>query len=1014
MENSREIPGIDGLLARFHSQDRISLRGLQGFLLRAASKRAEFRIRLEQGRARWLEVVRHSLEEAVSEVPTNPVRLGRNLLATAHGETLPFWRHAMEGGALAPLGGASVLERALEAAEARVEPRDERCVRALAALARARDATALELMPIAEGSWPITLPLIESMPDTEARESLSALLTGDLFAGYDGNRNPSKATFRRVASAVEALLARRPRLMFGIRAFEALPTKLSDQFKSVDAVVSPAALAKRRRSQARTARKAEEAKAVIARESAVLSQAIDALFAAATSGGTQDWAPIANSMRPIGMSAKGRQAETLRQRFHAQFETRAEQWHLLAAAPEPVQQAIGRAKFGQAAALAAFLALPREAQMDLGAAKVRSHIGGSRQRSPRQLLLEFVALAVDRYLKAGRHESAVRARLWADWGPSAQPEARDAWNPVFSAARELCDDEFHHLASWLRTAPPEDSVGFVRHQSRWLDRNVADTDFVAEALGLWDSSITALLLCGGDVRRLEIAWKTLQSSAFRRNRPLYPFRHVLAAKNLLDAAGGTIADLVACEGPMTLGVELTLDLLEGNLDASRAALVIAQTMARDDGAATLERLAGGNGGALARTPFDSALGLFLAGKGKLDRALAEAIWRGKLTRGWREALHLCEVRPEAFADFAVRDVAAADLIAFLLDHGRAIDAFHRRMDLKTRHGALGRLRTQFSDEPTKLAVAELAVFAGLREIPLLFALAREAKRQPDAAPGTCFDSRYRTYSIPKRSGGTRTITAPEDGLKHLQRMLLEGAFDPVSLHDAAHGFRRGRSILTNANAHVGRELVVNVDIKGFFPSTLHEAVLSACFKVDEGAISAPAALLLADICCFDGALPTGAPTSPAIGNIVLRRADRAIATVAARYGISYTRYADDLTFSGDGSTKRILPFVRKVLSDCGYELDDKKTQLYRKGRQQLVTNLVVNDRANLRRSDRRRLRAAIDHRCRGAEVTWRGRPIDDSELAGRLALLAMIDRERADEHRTRLKAEAAAWGAGHD
>ena len=171
------------------------------------------------------------------------------------------------------------------------------------------------------------------------------------------------------------------------------------------------------------------------------------------------------------------------------------------------------------------------------------------------------------------------------------------------------------------------------------------------------------------------------------------------------------------------------------------------------------------------------------------------------------------------------------------------------------------------------------------------------------------------------------------------------------------------------------------------------------------------AKLLADICCYRGALPTGAPTSPAIGNIVLRRADAAIAAAAAKHGITYTRYADDLTFSGDGDCKRILPFVARVLQDCGYELDGKKTQLYRRGRQQLVTNLVVNDKAHLRRSDRRRLRAAVEHRCAGDPVTWHGRPMDDQALCGRIALLRMIEPATAQSYMVRLRNEATGWGS---
>jgi len=209
---------------------------------------------------------------------------------------------------------------------------------------------------------------------------------------------------------------------------------------------------------------------------------------------------------------------------------------------------------------------------------------------------------------------------------------------------------------------------------------------------------------------------------------------------------------------------------------------------------------------------------------------------------------------------------------------------------------------------------------------------------------------------------------------------------------------------------VGHSLVVNVDIKGFFPSTRYPAVLAACLKVDRGAISVRGAKLLAEICCHQGGLPTGAPTSPVIGNIVLMAADASIAAAAALHGITYTRYADDLTFSGGNDTKRIIPFVKRVLQKCGYELDAKKTQLYRRGRQQLVTNLVVNDKANLRRSDRRRLRAAVNRRCEGGTPMWHDKPMDDAALSGRIALLNMIEAPTARAYLARLRAEAPDWG----
>ena len=284
------------------------------------------------------------------------------------------------------------------------------------------------------------------------------------------------------------------------------------------------------------------------------------------------------------------------------------------------------------------------------------------------------------------------------------------------------------------------------------------------------------------------------------------------------------------------------------------------------------------------------------------------------------------------------------------------------------------------------ACTDLSAVASFRKL-----LMHWMDRMKAGAPqGTRFDDCYTTHERPKRSGGTRTITAPNDVLKWAQRAILEGLLNQQSLHEAVHGFRLGHSIVTNASCHVGQRMVVNVDIKGFFPNTrlpLIRRVLSGCLG---GAVSKLAFACMIDICSYKGGLPTGAPTSPAIGNIVLRPADTAIAKAAAKYGVSYTRYADDLTFSGGTDTVKILPFVERVLSEYGYELDPKKQGIFRRGRQQPVTGLIVNDKVNVTRRSRRRMRAAVHARTVGRTPTWHGKPVSDAQLRGRLAFLKMV------------------------
>src|SRR5262249_33141547 len=157
-----------------------------------------------------------------------------------------------------------------------------------------------------------------------------------------------------------------------------------------------------------------------------------------------------------------------------------------------------------------------------------------------------------------------------------------------------------------------------------------------------------------------------------------------------------------------------------------------------------------------------------------------------------------------------------------------------------------------------------------------------------------------------------------------------------------------------------------------------------------------------DLCSYRGALPTGAPTSPAIGNVVLTPADRALATAAARRGAAYTRYADDLTFSGPGDVHSLIPFVKRVLGQLGYRVNRKKINLFRRGRRQMVTGLVVNDRVNWPRHLRRLLRAAVDRRSRGETPVWQGQPLGDDRLRGLIAFLNVTRPEEAANLRARL------------
>lgn len=224
------------------------------------------------------------------------------------------------------------------------------------------------------------------------------------------------------------------------------------------------------------------------------------------------------------------------------------------------------------------------------------------------------------------------------------------------------------------------------------------------------------------------------------------------------------------------------------------------------------------------------------------------------------------------------------------------------------------------------------------------------------------DTRYRTFEIPKRSRGEmRTIHAPNHGLLRIQRLLalcLTAAF--TTCDNAAHGFVVGRSILTNAQQHVGRRFVLNLDLKDFFPST-HIGRVVAILQLEPFRLPKKAAFLISNLCCDQGVLPQGAPTSPLLTNAVCQRLDRQLRQLASRFRCRYTRYADDLTFSSNrpAFTQEFHSALNEIITGQGYEQNLKKQRLQNADTRQEVTGLIVNEKANVPREYYRQIRAML-------------------------------------------------------
>jgi retron-type reverse transcriptase len=250
--------------------------------------------------------------------------------------------------------------------------------------------------------------------------------------------------------------------------------------------------------------------------------------------------------------------------------------------------------------------------------------------------------------------------------------------------------------------------------------------------------------------------------------------------------------------------------------------------------------------------------------------------------------------------------------------------------------------------------------------------------------------RYREFALRKRSGGERRIAEPDRELKRIQRRILYRLLTRLKAHPNVTGFEKGHSIVTNALPHAGQAVVVRMDLKDFFGSTKADRIDQYFRRIGW---NNQAAGLLTELCTHKGGLPQGAPTSPRLSNLVNYRLDAQLAGLADKLGATYTRYADDLTFSlpEDNRTAihTIIRFTKAVAREHGYELHQRrKLHIRRRHDRQTVTGLVVNDRVNLPRATRRLLRA-VEHRlaARGSCT------LERDQLAGWRAFQSMVAKQ---------------------
>lgn len=256
------------------------------------------------------------------------------------------------------------------------------------------------------------------------------------------------------------------------------------------------------------------------------------------------------------------------------------------------------------------------------------------------------------------------------------------------------------------------------------------------------------------------------------------------------------------------------------------------------------------------------------------------------------------------------------------------------------------------------------------------------------------ETHYHPVVISKKSGGRRKLLVPDALLRTIQRNLLHHVLEEFQISEFACAYKKGTSIVDNARPHVGAKLVLKLDIQDFFDQITWILVYQNAFP---GTHFPPAIRkMLTEFCCVRGRLPQGAPTSPTVSNLVMRPFDVHMGEWCREREIRYTRYCDDLTFSGVFAPEEVIRKVRGFLQVYGFELNRKKTRVLDRGNAQSVTGIVVNEKAQVSRAYRRKLRQEVYLFDRYGIKTEEGPKNDEKErmrLLGKMRYVLSVNPE---------------------
>jgi RNA-directed DNA polymerase len=212
---------------------------------------------------------------------------------------------------------------------------------------------------------------------------------------------------------------------------------------------------------------------------------------------------------------------------------------------------------------------------------------------------------------------------------------------------------------------------------------------------------------------------------------------------------------------------------------------------------------------------------------------------------------------------------------------------------------------------------------------------------------------YRSFKIKKKNGKLRLITEPLPSLKEIQLWILENILYHIKVSRYAKAYVKKKTIHENVKYHTQKEKVLSLDLKDFFSSIKREEV-EKIFK--SLGYSSNVSNLLSKLCCLHEVLPQGAPTSPCLSNIVMRHFDSKVSVYCNGINVKFTRYADDLTFSGSFDEIQITNFIREQLKELDLTLNEEKISIMNNNQRQIVTGIIVNEKLQIAKTDRKKLR----------------------------------------------------------